>query len=38
MASLGRMERVDVRQVWESEPGGFTPWLAQEGNLSPDYS
>lgn len=33
MASLGRMERVDVRQVWESEPGGFTPWLAQEGNL-----
>ena len=31
---LGRLERVDVRNVWESEAGGFTPWLAQEENIA----
>ena len=30
---LGRLSRVDVREVWPSEAVGFTPWLAQEGNL-----
>ena len=30
---LGRLHRVDVREVWASEPTGFTPWLAQEENL-----
>lgn len=32
--SLGRMERVDLRDVWQNEAGGFTPWLAKEDNLS----
>lgn len=30
---LGRLERVDLRRIWESEAQEFTPWLAQEGNL-----
>lgn len=32
--SLGRLERVDLREVWQSEPGDFTPWLAGEENLA----
>lgn len=31
---LGRLEKVDLRQVWTSEPAGFTPWLAREENLA----
>lgn len=31
---LGRLEPVDLRLVWESEPGGFTPWLAHKENLT----
>lgn len=30
---LGRLERVDLRTVWTSEPAGFTPWLGQPENL-----
>ncbi len=30
---LGRLERVDLRKVWETEDRGFTPWLAKEENL-----
>ena len=30
---LGRLERVNLREAWESEPEDFTPWLAQEENL-----
>ncbi|WP_245560896.1 DUF4268 domain-containing protein [Desulfovibrio aminophilus] len=30
---LGRLERVEVRDVWGSEAGDFTPWLAREENL-----
>jgi len=32
--SLGRLEQVDLRNVWQSEPGDFTPWLAQEENIA----
>jgi hypothetical protein len=27
------MERVDLRAIWTSESGDFTPWLAKEENL-----
>lgn len=32
--TLGRLEQVDLRKVWGSEPGDFTPWLAQEENIA----
>jgi hypothetical protein len=31
--ALGRLEKVQLREIWESESGAFTPWLAQPGNL-----
>jgi hypothetical protein len=31
---LGRLERVTLREAWLSESADFTPWLAQEENLS----
>lgn len=31
---LGRLERVDLRAIWTTEHLEFTPWLAQEQNLS----
>ena len=30
---LGKLERVDLRTGWDSEPFEFTPWLAGEDNL-----
>lgn len=33
-ASLGRLERVELRRAWESEPRDFTPWLARPDNIS----
>ena len=31
---LAKLERVDLRNAWESEPADFTPWLAKEENLA----
>lgn len=31
---LGRLEKVDLRDIWESEATEFTPWLAREENLA----
>lgn len=31
--SLGRLQSVDLRTIWASEPAGFTPWLAEPENL-----
>lgn len=31
--SLGRIDRIDVRQAWPHEAHDFTPWLAEEGNF-----
>jgi hypothetical protein len=30
---LGRLERVNLDEAWQTEAGHFTPWLAQEENL-----
>ncbi len=32
-SALGRLEQVDLRNIWSSESEQFTPWLAQEENL-----
>jgi hypothetical protein len=31
---LGRLERVDLRDIWISEATSFTPWLARAENLA----
>ena len=31
--SLGRLEKVELREIWEREDTHFTPWLAREENI-----
>jgi len=31
---LGRLEKLDLREIWKSEAQGFTPWLAQQENIA----
>lgn len=31
---LGKLTRVDLRDIWTSEASDFTPWLAREENLA----
>lgn len=33
-SKLGKIERCDVKEIWPNEAGDFTPWLAQEENIS----
>lgn len=34
MTNLGRLEQVDLRNIWKTEAQDFTPWLAGEDNLT----
>ena len=34
VANLGRLERVNLREVWQTEDGYFTPWQAEEENIA----
>ncbi len=32
--NLGKLEKLDLREIWRSEAQDFTPWLAREDNLA----
>lgn len=31
---LGKLEKINLREVWKTEDSEFTPWLAQEENIT----
>ena len=33
MHSFGTLEPVDIREVWATEAGEFTPWLAENADV-----
>ena len=33
MSALGKLQKVDLRTIWGTESGHFTPWLAQPENI-----
>jgi hypothetical protein len=33
MPALGKLQKVDLRDVWDTESGHFTPWLARSENI-----
>lgn len=33
MQQLGKIENVDIREIWPNEASGFTPWLAENLDL-----
>ncbi len=34
VANLRRLERVNLREVWQTEDGYFTPWQTEEENIA----
>jgi hypothetical protein len=34
VVDLGRLEKISLRQAWPDEAQNFTPWLAEDANLS----
>ena len=32
--NLGRLEKIELRNIWKTEDQDFTPWLAREDNIS----
>lgn len=33
-SQLGKLEKVDIREIWKNETKDFTSWLAKEENLA----
>jgi len=33
MSILGKLQKIDLRDIWDTESGHFTPWLAQPENI-----
>lgn len=34
MKKIGKLKKVDIRELWKGEATDFTPWLAKEENIS----